>query len=320
MLLDEVLRKSSALLAAMLTMAAAWCCFHLPGAHLPMVAFAFLSASALCDISRFNLRMRRCFALIGGAAATQIALGTVSNHPLVQLPVAMIFSYIILSCMADRQAAIIVLLTAFLSLQSPPGLTAALERSMDMLVSGITVLLITTVCNLFAPDIAGESYQPQPYSPRQSAIITAELACGFIIFLLLKHEQAVWIMLTILFIHMAENPRAPLPGLVKRRIAATPIGILLGGAYLAAFGSFNYRASYIVPLTGTLGFFMLYLKNDYFLFTLLFMFTLTVFSDWMLGSYHRFHFTEILFVRSLATVIGGILLLCGKDIMEKEAV
>jgi Kef-type K+ transport system membrane component KefB len=154
----------------------------------------------------------------------------------------------------------------------------------------------------------------------KSAIITAELACGFIIFLLLKHEQAVWIMLTILFIHMAENPRAPLPDLVKRRIAATPIGILLGGAYLAAFGLVNYRASYIVPLTGTLGFFMLYLKNDYFLFTLLFMFTLTVFSDWMLGSYHRFHFTEILFIRSLATVIGGILLLCGKDLMEKEAV
>lgn len=319
MLFDEVLRKSSALLAAMLTMAVAWCCFHLPGAHLPMVTFAFLSASALCDISKFDLRMRRCFALIGGAAATQISLGIVSHYPLVQLLVSMIFSYIILSCMADRQTAIIVLLVAFLSLQSPPGLTAALERSLDMLVSGIAVLLITTLCNLFAPDIAGESYQPQPYSPRQSAVITVELAWGFIIFLIFKHEQAVWIMLTILFIHMAENPRSSLPDLINRRIAATPIGILLGGLYLAAFGLLNYRASYIVPLTGTLGFFMLYLKNDYFLFTLLFMFTLTVFSDWMLGSYHRFHFTEILFVRSLATVIGGILLLCGKDLMEKEA-
>ena len=319
MLFDDVLKKSSALLAAMLTMSVAWCCFHLPGANLSMVTFAFLSASALCDISKSDLRIRRSLELIGGTVVTQIAIGALSDYPIIQLVISSILSYLILSTMPDRQTAIIVLLIAFLSLQAPPGLTAALERSIDMSVAGIAVLAVTSLCSLFAPDIPGEVYCDNPFSLRESAIMSAELAVGFIISLLLKHEQAVWIMLTILFIHMAETPRSPLPALVRMRIAATPVGILLGGLYLAGFGSLNYRASYIVPLSGTLGFFLLYLKNDYFLFTLLFMFTLTVFSDWMLGTSHRFHFTEILFVRSLATVIGGILLLSGKNLMEKEA-
>ena len=68
MLLDVVLKKTSALLAAMLTMTAAWSLLHLPGANLQRVAFAFLSSAALCTVSVFRTRMRYCIFMICGAA------------------------------------------------------------------------------------------------------------------------------------------------------------------------------------------------------------------------------------------------------------
>lgn len=117
---------------------------------------------------------------------------------------------------------------------------------------------------------------------------------------------------------MAKSPRTAIVKLSKQRLAATPLGIFLGGIYLASLCNLNYRWIYIVPLSGTLAFFVLYAKNDYFWFTVLFMFSLTVFTDWMLGTGNRFHFAEVMLFRSLATVIGGILLLTGKNLMQKD--
>jgi hypothetical protein len=106
--------------------------------------------------------------------------------------------------------------------------------------------------------------------------------------------------------------------LVKARIAAPPLGILAGGMFLGCFNATNYQMIYIIPFSGTLAFFLLYLKNNYFAFTFLFMFTLTLFTDWMLGTNSRFHFTNIMLSRCISTVIGAILLLCGKNLMQKE--
>ena len=316
---DAVLKKSSALLAAMLTMAAAWSLMHLPGAGLQMVVFAFLVSAALCNTADLARRVRDCVLMVCGAAAAQFLFGITADFPLVRIILVALFSFFILSEMPDRQMAVIVLLIGFLTLFSPPGVTAALNRSMDLVVSGGVVLLVTTLSNAFRRD-AAETPADEPYTIRQAAVVTAELTAGFIISQLLKHEQMAWIMLTILFIHMAENPQSSLAGLVKQRVAATPLGILAGGLYLACFGSTNYRMIYIVPLSGTLSFFMLYLKNDYFIYTFLFIFTLTLFSDWMLGSGSRFHFADIMLARSIAAAIGGVLLLCGRNFIRKEAV
>ena len=316
---DAVLKKSSALLAAMLTMAAAWSLMHLPGAGLQMVVFAFLVSAALCNTADSARRVQDCVLMVCGAAAAQFLFGITADFPLMRIILAMLFSFLILSEMPDRQMAVIVLLIGFLTLFSPPGVTAALDRSMDLVVSGGVVLLVTSLSNAFRCE-AAETAEPEPYTIRQAAVIAAELTAGFIIAQSLKHEQMAWIMLTILFIHMAENPQDSPAGLVKQRIVATPLGILAGGLYLASFSSTNYRMIYIVPFTGTLSFFMLYLKNDYFIFTFLFIFTLTLFSDWMLGCDSRFHFADIMLARSIAAAIGGVLLLCGRNFMQKEAV
>ena len=316
---DTVLKKSSALLAAMLTMTAAWCFLHLPGANLQMAAFAFLSSSALCSISDFNLRTRYCIQMVCGAAAAQFIIGITADYPLMRIIFSALFSFFILSAMPERQTAVIVLITGCLTLFAQQGITASLNRCMDIVFAGAVVLLITAISNIFVSD-SKSCFFPTAYTYRQAAIITAELSAGFMIFEISKHEQSAWIMLTVLFLLLAENPQTPQSFLAAQRMTATPLGILAGGMYLSCFCTANYRMIYIVPLTGTLSFFMLYLKNDYFIFTFLFMFTLTLFTDWMLGTGLRFHFTDIMLTRSAATVIGGVLLLCGKNLMQKETV
>ena len=316
---EAALKKSSALLAAMLIMAAAWSFLHLPGANLQMVTFAFLSASALCSIPNFNTRLNSCLQMVAASAAAQFLIGITANYPAARIFIDLLLTFFILIAIPEKPNAIIVLLVANLSLFAPPGFSASLNRSMDIAVAGMVVLFITTLNNFLIPSPPQTETKHDPYSLRDAAIISAEVATGFIIAQLFNHEQFYWIMLTILFIHLSEAPKNPLPELVKSRIAATPLGIFLGGFYLACFNTTGYRMIYIIPITGTLGFFMLYLKNDYFLFSLLFMFSLTLFTDWTLGTYQRYHFAEIIVTRTLATVIGGILLLCGKNLMQKEA-
>ena len=319
MLFKAVLKKCSALLAAMLIMAAAWWLLHLPGASMQMITFAFLSAAALCNIPQAKIRIQRCIQMVCCAAAAQFLIGITADHQFTRIIISAVISFYTLTLIKNRQSAVIILLITYLSFLSPPGFSDSLDRSVDIVFSGITVIAVTALGNIFVSDIRSETANGKPYTSRQAAVFTAELTVGTIIFELAKHEQSAWIMLTILFIHMAETPRLKIPVLVKQRIAATIPGILLGGIYLAGFGNSDYRAIYIVPVTGTLSFFMLYLKNDYFIFTLLFMFTLTVFTDWTLGTCHRFHFNDILFVRSLAAITGGVLLLCGKNMIQKES-
>lgn len=319
MMFETALKKSSALLAAMLIMAAAWSFLHLPGANLQMVTFAFLASAALCNIPDFNTRLNYCLQMVAASAVAQFVIGITANYPTARIFIDLILTFFILITIPEKQNAIIILLVANLALFAPPGFSASLDRSMDIAIAGMVVLFITTLNNLLFSPAPQAAIKRDSYSPREAAIISAEVTTGFIIAQLFNHEQFYWIMLTVLFIHLSATPKNPLPHLVRSRIAATPLGIFLGGFYLACFNTTGYRMIYIIPITGTLGFFMLYLKNDYFLFSLLFMFSLTLFTDWMLGTCQRYHFAEVIVIRTLATVIGGILLLCGKNLMQKEA-
>ena len=319
-MVDAVLKKCSALLAAVLIMATAWSLLRLPGSNLQMVTFAFLSSAALCNTTGLNERIKQCIQIVGWAATIQFLFSITANYPLIRINISALCSFLTLIAIPDKSHSTIILLTALLALSAPSGFTAALNRSLDIVFAGIVVLAVTTLCNLFVHQ--DESAPPAPaaprYSIRQAAAVTAEITIGFIISLLINHKQAVWIMLTTIFILMSESSQLPAAKIVPERIVATPLGILFAGIYLATLCNIDYRWCYIVPFTGTLGFFILYLKKDYSLFTFLFMFTVSVFNDWMLGTGKSFHFAEIMFVRSLATVIGGTLVLCGKFFMLKE--
>ena len=317
MLSDTVVKKTSALLMAILLMAIAWSFMRLPGSNFQMVTFAVLSATALCNISGFELRLKRTFQMICATAILQFIISITANFPLIRVVISSLFSFVILLWIPNKRCAVTSLIAGFLALFAPTGLSAGLNRSIDIICSGLSVLFVTSLDKL-SPDDTPPATEI-PYTLKEAAIISAEIAIGFVIAILFKHEQANWIMLTSLFLHLSESPQSPLPTLAKHRIIATPLGILLAGLYLAGLVADNYRMIYIIPVTGTLGFFLLYLKNDYFMFTFLFMFTMTLFSDWMQGNYNRFHFAELMFSRTLATAIGGILILSGKYFMKEDA-
>lgn len=316
MLFDMVLKKTSALLMAILLMAIAWCFMRLPGSNFQMVTFAILSATAICNISSFNVRLKRCMQMVCSTAFLQFIISITANYPLIRVAASMLISFFILLWIPNKRCAVTSLIATYLALFAPSGLVAGINRSVDILCSGLSVLLVTSLDNLSSDHTPPTT--EIPYTLKESVIISIEIAIGFVIALLIKHEQANWVMLTSLFIHLSESPQTPLSALAKWRIIATPLGILSAGLFLAGFVSNNYRMIYIVPVTGTLGFFLLYLRNDYFMFTFLFMFTMTLFSDWMLGNYNRFHFTELMFTRSLATAVGGILLLTGRHFAKEE--
>ena len=158
MLCDPVLKKTSALLAAMLLMTAAWSFLHLPGASMQMATFAFLSSAALCNVPDLNSRIRRCTQLVCGTAAMQFFIGCTADHPLVRLIVCILCSFIILTVISDRQSAIIIQLGGFLTLFTAPGITASLNRALDLGFAGVVVLLVTSLCNIFvAPSSADKS-------------------------------------------------------------------------------------------------------------------------------------------------------------------
>lgn len=315
---EQVFKKSSALFAAMLLMISAWSMLHLPGASLQMVTFAILSATALCNISSFDLRLRRTAFMVCGAAGVQFLMGVTADYPTLRIILSGLASFFILYTAPNRQTAIIILLAGYLTLFSVSGFSVSLNRCFDIAFSGAVVLAVTALGNLFAADIQKKAVDQNRYTLRHSAIITSELTVGFIISQMFRHEQSAWIMLTVLFIHLAKTQKNSLPELSGQRVAAAPAGILLAGIFLASFCNIDYRFIYVIPFTGTLSFFMLYLKGDYFTFTLLFMFTITVFTDWMLGTGHRFHFNEIMFSRCIATSAGAMLLFCGSHFMKEE--
>ena len=121
--------------------------------------------------------------------------------------------------------------------------------------------------------------------------------------------QGIWIILTIIFIYMNRQPGTDNIRLARQRIFSVPAGILLGGIYSGSAVMLDYRLAYLMLLIGAVGFFMLYYRNDFFAFSLFFMFAFTVYADWMNGSLRGFNFGQLLLARTLATVIGVTVLL-----------
>ena len=135
----------------------------------------------------------------------------------------------------------------------------------------------------------------------------AELAVGTAISQLLRLPQGTWIVLTILFINMSKPSAIPSPKLAWQRIFAVPLGIFMAGLLLGAFFRVDYRLIWLLPFIGAATFSVLYGSGNFFLFSILFMITLTIFSDWLMGPDQKFNFRELFFFRSAATLIGALL-------------
>lgn len=298
--------RTLVLLSAMLAMSAAWGFYRIPGANLLIVVFTFLTSAWVVDIPSFQHRLLWTGVLAFYAACAQFLTAVFHGLALVQIIVLTIFSYITFSTLPDMRAGCIVMMIGYLSFFAPHGFLPAADRGIDILLSSAIIMLITTLCNI---NNKSKGAKFCSCSRRKSLVIAAELGTGNLLFQMLHLKQGAWIMLTILFITMADTPKTSAKILALQRIFAVPVGITAGGFFLETFCQTDYRFVYLVPVLGAAGFFLLYNDNNFFLFSLFFMITLTVFSDWLTGPYHQFHFLNTLLSRTISSFIGAIVVM-----------
>ena len=296
--------RTLVLLSAMLTISVAWGVLRIPDTDLPVAAFTFLTSAFLADESSFRARTAMALVLALYSSAAQLLIAVTPGLPVLQITLSTCFAFFTFASLPDFRAGCIVLLTGYLSFFAPSGFLSACGRAIDIFCGIIVILVITALCGL---NKTQTQIKYSPCSIRKSVALAAQLGAGNLIFQLFQLDQGPWIMLTILFITMAETPEASEKKLALQRIFAVPAGIIAGGFLLSTFSRIDPRLVYLVPFIGAAGFFFLYKQGNFFLFSLIFMVTITVFSDWMTGAYTQVHFRETLMARSLSSLIGAIL-------------
>lgn len=303
----SAINRSEILLSAVVFMAAVWGIVHIPGANLQMIVFTCLLSGLLAGSGTFGDRLKKAFLCACYGAVIQFIFSVSGNLPFLQIILSALLSYFTFLTLNDFHAGCIVLLTGFLSFSAPPGFLPAISRSIDYFAGVIIIMAVTSLAGR-GPE---EEKLPPPHSkgcsPQQAMTLGAEIAVGTAIAQLLQLPQGTWIVLTILFINMSKPSVSPSPKLAWQRIFAVPLGIFMAGLLLGAFFRIDYRLIWILPFIGATAFFVLYGSGNFFLFSILFMITLTIFADWLMGPDQKFNFRDILFFRSTATLIGALL-------------
>ena len=303
--LISAVNRTMILFAAVLTMSLLWGFFHIPGANLLIVVFTSLSAALLTDIASFRRRLGMALILAFYASAAQFIVALTINFPALQIFLSTIFTYIVFATLPDFRAGCIVIITGCLAFFAPPGFRFAADRSIALFTGALVITAITAICHT-------DNSNDKPdcsCTNKRSLILAAEFGTGNLLFHLLQLKQGAWIMLTIMFITMSTTPQTTEQKRALQRIFAVPLGIITGGFLLETFFRMDYRFVYLVPIIGTAGFFILYNYGNFFLFSIFFMVTMTVFSDWMAGTYHRFNFWDTFFSRSVSSLIGALIVL-----------
>ena len=314
----DTLNKALTLLSALLLSISFWTVLHLPEINFLWVIFTFLTSAMLFDVP--NHKKRFIFALVMSAyaAAAQFLTGITWQTPFLRIVFQGLFAYFTLMTLPDRQGASIVLLTGYLACFAPGGTMPALYRCIDFGLSVVFILLATSLNSVIRIKPPEKNCFSTPCPAGEAFVVTVELAAGAIFAQLLNFSQSAWIMMTVVFIQMAVNARHPVKELALQRIFAIPAGILLCGLYLGTFCRLDYRFVYLLPFTGTAAFFVYYSTDNYFLFSLLFMFSITLSTDWLLGTFQRYHFTDIMLGRCVATLAGAFLSVAGELFLKRK--
>lgn len=304
MFLISAFKRTVVLLSAMLMMAALWGFLRIPGANLQMIVFAFLASSLLIESRFFSVRLHDAVIWACYGASVQFLLSVTCEMPFLQTILSAGLVYFVFSTLPDHRVGCMIMLVGYLAFFAPAGWVAAVNRSMDLFTGIIIIMAVTALWNIGLERKEQNSISMK-YSPYQAGMLAAELGVGILLFRLLGLAQGPWIMLTVIFIRMSETPGEATTKLAFQRIFAVPLGIITGGFLLDTFCRVDERFIYLIPLIGASGFFMLYKNGDFFLFSYIFMITLTMFSNWMAGPYQRFDFWEIFFSRTVATLLGA---------------
>lgn len=305
-----------ALLSAALLMAFCWSFFRLPQANLLLVTFCFLAVSVLYAVPDWKKRFFLLLRMACAAAVLQFLVGICREDKILLVLLPALCSLVILHAMPGRGAGCAMCIAGFLAFSAPGGWMPAVDRAFGILIGIPIVMAVTAIFHSSAPEPSGFY---QPFSLRDAFALSFLLGLGIWISEALKMAQGVWIMLTVLFICQFAYASGEYAEASLERLVATPAGLLCGGLLMGALTSFDCRCVYLLPLIGALGFFFLFERNSFFLFTLLFMTAFSMFADWATGDGRNFNFAELLFWRSAATCIGALLMFLYGKFSHSEA-
>ncbi len=305
----RAMNHSLSLLAAGVIMILAWSYFRIPDGNLLMVIFSFLSTSVLYDVDGWQNRLKLALLMALYAATLQFLIGICwqSKFLLVILPAA--FAYFTLRSFDNRAASCCALLVGYIGCYADGGFVPSMNRVIGIFIAVGAVMLATALVGLVHQRRNYSAAFGRPYSPLEALRIALALGFGTFIANALRLPQAPWVMLSVIFIYMAVTDKPNHAFFAMRRVYGVPFGLFLGGMFMSNLVFFDYRFVYLTPFIGALGFFVLYYFGSYFFFTVLFMVAFSIYVDWATGDMQAFHIRQLILARSLATVIGGGLVL-----------
>ena len=296
--------RAVVLLSAILLLAVLWGFFRIPDANLLIVVWGALSSALLAGERSFSRRSRKALLLACYAAAWQFLISVSADWPFAQIILMTAMTCFSFLTLPDHHAGCIVMIVSSLAFFAPPGFSAAAGRCADIFAALPVVLAITAFDHTKEEKM---SIPAEHYSHKQALLLAAEIGIGTFIFKVLRLTQGPWIILTVFFIRMSETPELPGRKLAWQRIFAAPAGIIAGGFLLGTFFRIDARLVYLLPFIGAASFFVFYNYGNFFLFSIIFMITLTLFADWMSGTYGRFYFWDNFLSRTVSTLLGAFL-------------
>ena len=310
----SALRHTCILFAAALVMLFLWAYLRLPDGNLLIITFTFLAASGCADLPSAESQTREIVRMTFCVIILQFTVSATAHVQLLNMLLPPLTGSVILKILPTASA-YPVMLSGFMAYPAASGIQAAAGRAADLLIAGAPALFISYSASRFQtpPSVLNRAR----HLPDHEVVTTtlAILAATFL-YKFLSMPQGIWIILTVIFICMAQQPGERSIELVQQRIFSVPAGIILGGIYSGSAVMFNYHMVYLAPLIGAVGFFSLYYRHNFGEFSLYFMFAFTICADWLGGYRHGFHFWQLLAARSLATLIGAAVLLSAEKIFS----
>ena len=117
---------------------------------------------------------------------------------------------------------------------------------------------------------------------------------------------------------MATARDSDLRSYASKRLFGTVLGMYAGMLFLSVLTFFDYRMIYLIPFLACFGFFLNFLTGNYMLYSLFFMMSFCLYSDFAAGSSVRFHLLQLTMSRILCTSAGILLTLIAGRLFPSE--
>ncbi len=286
-----------------------WIFFRLPHSNLMIVTGAFLLTSLLYDIASWENRLRVTVKALFNAGMLQFLLGVCHPEKFMEILIPCTYVFFMLSMIRSKSTSSVALLIGTIGLAAPPGFYPSATRLLDLSLTGAAVMIATSIVSVIHYQNQWELELPGAYTKIQALRIAIIYGIGIYLIRALHFPQGLWIVFCMAMIYCGINAGRDAFEVAKARIFSTPLGLIFCYLYLACFAYFDYRMTYLIPLIGGFGFFLLFYIRSYFAFTVVFLMTFSIYVDIATGDGKAVHFMQLLCSRTLASIIGIFLLM-----------